>query len=624
MNGKNAGSSAFDGSQWSIPVSGKNGQGLRGRYGRYAGEGQVAPAHKRDESAGADFRAMVAHTSDALLLLQDGRVVASNPAAQALFECDQPDRLLGLGLVDLSPLQQAEGVLSARALADLMADALRDGNRQFEWCCVGCGGHQFWAEVLLTAIGPQRVYAVIRDISARKQDQLVMYLALLADVADRRRSEEQTRHLAEHDFLTDLPNRVLLLDRLSLAMAAARRKRSRLAILFLDLDRFKNINDTLGHHVGDQLLQEVAARLVRCVRSVDTVSRQGGDEFVIMLPEIGGVDQVAHVADTVLHAISQEFVLEPHRLHVSTSIGISIYPDDGAEHDTLIRNADLAMYHAKENGRNGFQFFSPEMNAQIVERVTFENDLRRALREQQFVLEYEAQVDIASARPLAAEALLRWRHPTLGLLLPERFITVAEDCGLMVPIGQWVLEQACREAKRWQDAGHALAVAVNLSQTQFLQRNLADSIGAALVASGLAPERLELELTEAIIMKHVATAPDTLRALRALGVRLAIDDFGTGYTRVGHLREYPFDKLKIDRTFIGDIDGAIDGAPAPTVVTAIIAMARSLGLTVLAEGVETETQLHFLAQQGCHQFQGRYVRKNGFLDGLGGLLDGAS
>ena len=573
------------------------------------------------DSPSADFLALYRHTSDALLWLQDGRIAACNPAALALFECEPPQGLLGLGLVDLSPLQQAEGVLSAAALAGLAADAARDGNRRFEWCCVGFGGRQFWAEVLLTATGPGRLCAAIRDISARKQDQLVLYLTLLADVADRRRSEEQTRHLAEHDFLTDLPNRVLLLDRLSLALAAARRKRGRLAILFLDLDRFKNINDTLGHHIGDQLLQEVAARLVRCVRSVDTVSRQGGDEFVIILPEIGGIDQVAHVADTVLNAIGQEFVLEPHRLHVSTSIGVSIYPDDGADIDTLMRNADLAMYHAKENGRNGFQFFSPEMNAQIVERVTFENDLRRALREQQFVLEYEAQVDIASARPLAAEALLRWRHPTLGLLRPERFLAVAEDCGLMVPIGQWVLEQACREAKRWNDAGHPLAVAVNLSHTQFLQRNLADRVGAALAASGLAPHLLELELTEAIIMKHVATAPATLNALRALGVRLAIDDFGTGYTRVGHLREYPFDKLKIDRTFVGDIGN--DGAAPPTAVTAIIAMARSLGLTVLAEGVETEAQLRFLAQHGCQLFQGHYARRNGLLDGLGGLLDGA-
>jgi diguanylate cyclase (GGDEF)-like protein/PAS domain S-box-containing protein len=573
----------------------------------------------RDAEAAIDFRALYDKTGDAMLLLQDGRIEAVNPAALALFGCERPDRLRGLGLADLSPLQQAEGVLSAPALAALAVAARRDGNCRFEWCWVGCDGGLFWAEVLLTAIGPERLVAAMHDISARKQNQLALSLALLSDAGERRRSEERTRHLAEHDFLTDLPNRVLLLDRLSLALASARRKRSRLAILFLDLDRFKNINDTLGHHVGDLLLQEVAARLVRCVRSVDTVSRQGGDEFVIILSELGGADQAAHVAASVLGAISQEFVLEPHRLHVSTSIGISLYPDDGADIDTLIRNADLAMYHAKENGRNGFQFFSPEMNAQIVERVAFENDLRRAVREQQFALQYEAQIDIASAQPLAAEALLRWRHPTLGLLRPERFIAVAEECGLMVPIGRWVLQQACQQARRWHDAGHPLTVAVNLSHTQFLQKNLADSVREALELSGLAPQWLELELTEAVIMKHSASAPATLQALRELGVRLAIDDFGSGYTRVGHLREYPFGKLKIDQTFIGGIgDGA---GPAPA-VTSIIAMARSLGLTVLAEGVETQAQLLFLRRHGCDQYQGRYARQAGQLDGLGGLLDG--
>jgi diguanylate cyclase (GGDEF)-like protein len=354
-------------------------------------------------------------------------------------------------------------------------------------------------------------------------------------VSDRRRSEARTRHLAEHDFLTDLPNRVLLLDRLSLALAAARRRGSMLAILFLDLDRFKNINDTLGHHIGDLLLKEVAARLVKCVRSVDTVSRQGGDEFVIILADIGGIDQAAHVAATILQAVGQEFVLAPHRLHVSTSIGVSIFPGDGADIDTLMKHADLAMYHAKESGRNSYRFFSPEMNAQIVERVGFENELRRALAERQFVLEYEAQIDIGSGLPLAAEALLRWRHPSLGLLRPERFIGVAEDCGLMAPIGRWVLEQACGAAQRWNAAGQPLVVAVNLSQSQFLQRDLEDGVRAALAASGLPPALLELELTEAVIMKHSAIAPARLAALRALGVRLVIDDFGTGYTRVGHL-----------------------------------------------------------------------------------------
>jgi diguanylate cyclase (GGDEF)-like protein len=556
-------------------------------------------------------------TSDAIVLLRRELIVDVNPAGLALFGCENPAHMRGRPLADFSPLQQAEGTPSAPALAAMAARARGDGNHRFEWSWVGRSGRQFWGDVLLTAVAPDALCAVIRDISTRRMDQLLLSVALMRGVSDRRRSEARTRHLAEHDFLTDLPNRVLLLDRMSLALAAARRRASMLAILFLDLDRFKNINDTLGHHVGDLLLKEVAARLVKCVRSVDTVSRQGGDEFVIMLADIGGIDHAAHVAATILQAFEQEFVLEQHRLHITTSIGVSIFPGDGTDIDTLMKHADLAMYHAKEGGRNGYQFFSPEMNAQIVERVAFENELRRALAERQFVLEYEAQIDIASGQPLAAEALLRWRHPSLGLLRPQRFIAVAEDIGLMVPIGRWVLEQACAEAQRWRQAGHPLVVSVNLSPTQFLQRDLADSVQAALAATGLPPALLELELTEALIMKHSAIAPARLAALRALGVRLVIDDFGTGYTRVGHLGEYSVGKLKIDHSFV---DGVVDGDS--TAVIAIIAMAHSMGLKVLAEGVENAAQLSFLRLHGCDQYQGRYARLDGQLDGLGGLLDG--
>nr|WP_315213849.1 EAL domain-containing protein [uncultured Duganella sp.] len=572
-----------------------------------------------------DFHLMYENTSDAVVLMRDGRVVGANPAALAMFECDGPADMLGQELADFSPLQQAEGALSAPLLRERAARAHGDGNHRFEWCCVGRRGRQFWAEILMTAVAQADgalLYTAIRDISARRHEQLAMHLALMNDLADRRRTEARTRHLAEHDFLTDLPNRVLLLDRMSLALAAARRNGRMAAILFLDLDRFKYINDTLGHHVGDLLLKEVAARLVKCVRGVDTVSRQGGDEFVVILADIGGIEQAAHVAATIQQAIAQEFVLEPHRLHVSTSIGVSIFPGDGADIETLMKNADLAMYHVKESGRNGYQFFSPEMNAQIVERVAFENELRRALTDRQFTLEYEAEVDVASGRPLGAEALIRWRHPTLGLLRPERFIGVAEDSGLMVRIGEWVLEQACLAARRWRDAGHPLVVGVNLSQTQFLQKNLVDKVRAALEASGLPPALLQLELTEAMLMKHSAGAAATLGALRALGVRLALDDFGTGYTRVGHLKEYPLDKVKIDLSFVSGIgEGDGDAVVHAPVVNAIIAMAHSLGLKVLAEGVQTEAQLRFLREHGCDQYQGRYTRLGGSLDGLGGLLD---
>lgn len=449
-------------------------------------------------------------------------------------------------------------------------------------------GERFPAWLALTAI---------RDSG----DHISNYMGILTDITDRKKSEEHTRHLAEHDFLTDLPNRVLLRDRLSLALAAARRHGSMLAILFLDLDRFKHINDTLGHDVGDQLLREVALRLVKCVRGIDTVSRQGGDEFVIILADVGGVDQAAHVAASVLHAIGQPYLLGAHALNVSTSIGVAIYPNDGDSLDLLIKNADIAMYHAKESGRNVFQFFNAEMNARIVERAGFENGLRQALRREEFELAFQPEIDFASGAPVACEALIRWRHPELGLLLPERFIAVAEECGLMVPIGDWVLRAACRQARRWQDAGHPLAVAVNLSAAQLMQKNLPDAVAAALAAAGLPAERLELELTEALIMKGGAGALPALRALRGLGVRLVIDDFGTGYSRLSHLKELPVDKLKIDRSFVGAI---VDDGDDAAIVTTIVALARSLKLQVIAEGVETPQQLRFLRSQGCDQYQG--------------------
>ena len=473
--------------------------------------------------------------------------------------------------------------------------------------------HQIWAEIVAAGhwqgevTGQRRNGAVypawmslseIRD----RHGAICNYMAILSDITARKKSEEHTRHLAEHDFLTDLPNRVLLLDRLSLALMAARRKDSMLAILFLDLDHFKSVNDSMGHQVGDMLLKEVAQRLIRCVRGIDTVSRQGGDEFVIILTDIGGIDHAAHVAASVLRAVTQVYHIGEYELNVSTTIGVSVYPNDGNDMETLIKNADIAMYHAKERGRNGFQFFNPEMNARIVERVTFENGLRKALLERQFILEYQPQFDIGSGAMVGAEALIRWQHPQLGRLLPRRFIAVAEECGLMIAIGNWALRHACRQARRWLDAGTPLVVAVNLSVAQFLQNNLQRSVSEALQVAGLPAAWLELEVTEAIIMKGGARVVETLTALRQLGVRLAIDDFGTGYSRLSHLRLYPIDKLKIDQSFMADIGG--DDA---AVIITIIAMARSLKMKVIAEGVETAAQLEFLRTRGCDEYQGFYA-----------------
>ena len=663
---------------------------------------------------GDNFRQLYDKSADAIVLLRDEYIAEANPAAIALFQCEDRSRLLGRRLSDFSPLHQPDGALSSLRGTQLAAQAHADGNCRYDWRYQTCTGQLFWGEVLLTSVTLDHTYlfyAVIRDISSRKlaerdlylsmqviehasvaivvmdpqqrvvsmnpayseisgyslddmlgkpfvqhgvepdapaffehvwdeveangywqgdiagqrkagarypawlsltairdsQGQLSNYLAILSDISERKKNEEHTRHLAEHDFLTDLPNRVLLLDRLSLALAAARRKLSMLAILYLDLDHFKHINDSMGHHVGDLLLKEVARRLVRCVRGVDTVSRHGGDEFVIILAEVGGIDQVAHVASSLLHAVTQPYQLGEYELQVSTSIGVAIFPSDGDSIETLVHNADIAMYHAKESGRNNFQFFNAEMNAQIVERASLEQGLRAALGRDEFVLEFQPALDVASGQIVGAEALLRWRHPQLGVLPPERFIAVAEECGLMVSIGNWVLQQACRRARAWHDAGQAWHLAVNLSPAQCLHNNLLLSVQEALAVSGLPAACLELEVTESLLMKGGARLAGVLAQLRALGARLAIDDFGTGYSRLANLRHYPVDKLKIDPSFLPAVADDAAGESDTMVAATIIAMARELQLTVIAEGVETAQQLAYLRGQGCQQYQGRYA-----------------
>jgi diguanylate cyclase (GGDEF)-like protein/PAS domain S-box-containing protein len=441
----------------------------------------------------------------------------------------------------------------------------------------------------------------IRD----EADQVINYMAILSDITDRKRVEEHHRYLAEHDFLTDLPNRVLFLDRLQHALAVARRKHTEVAVMFLDLDRFKGINDSFGHHVGDAVLKEVAKRLTGCVRGVDTVSRQGGDEFVVILADIGGADQAAHVAGSVMQAVAQPVQYDNDlKLSLSVSIGISLYPADGEDLDTLLKHADVAMYHAKQNGRNAFSFFNPDMNAHVSERVEMEGKLRQALEKQEFELVYQPEIDIASGVTIGVEALLRWRHPERGLLMPEHFLAQAEECGLMVPIGHWVLRQACMRAAGWHKAGFPVAIAVNLSTVQFLHDHLVETADAVLAESGLAPHFLDLEITEEVIMSGNEKAIATVLALRERNIRLTIDDFGTGYSSLSYLRRFPLSKLKIDSSFVDDITRRPADA---AIILAIIAVARSLKLRVIAEGVETAEQLSFLQQHGCDEYQGNYA-----------------
>ena len=424
------------------------------------------------------------------------------------------------------------------------------------------------------------------------------------DVSAARAMALQITHSAEHDFLTGLPNRMLLNDRISQAIALAPRQMKKVAVLFLDLDGFKHVNDSLGHATGDKLLQSIAKRLVNCVRGADTVSRQGGDEFVVLLSAVEQPEDTAITARRMLDAVSQAHHIDQHEIHITTSIGVSIFPDDGEDAETLIKNADTAMYQAKEYGRQAFKFFTPAMNTRAVERQSIEEGLRRALERQEFALHYQPKIDLATGDIAGAEALLRWTHPTRGLVSPAEFIPVAEACGLILPIGTWVLRGACAQARTWLDEGlPAITMAVNVSAMQFRNEKFLEDLFAILDETGLEPRYLELELTESVLMQRADLAGPALRTLKERGIQVALDDFGTGYSSLSYLRKLPVDTLKIDQSFIRQISAAGEDT---TLVTAVIGIAQGLKLRVVAEGVETQEEAEFLRVHGCDQAQGYY------------------
>ncbi|MGF7032092.1 diguanylate cyclase (GGDEF)-like protein [Paenibacillus mucilaginosus] len=446
-----------------------------------------------------------------------------------------------------------------------------------------------------------------RIISETNDYHLLRSYATIRAVNERKRAEEKIQHMAYHDALTDLPNRLMFDEKLGRCFQEAERNGSMMAVMFFDLDRFKVINDTLGHHVGDQLLRLLARKLRHYVSDKDVVARFGGDEFIILLTNMAHADEAAQFAKGIPDLLKDPFVIEGHELFVTASIGISMYPSDGKEVDTLLKNADIAMYRSKEKGGNAFQYYHPDMNKRSLHRLNLEIHLRKALERGEFQLHYQPIVDLRNGSVYGMESLVRWQHPEWGVVSPGEFIPLAEETGLIVPIGNWVLLESCRQNRRWQQLGYPpLVVSVNISAIQFNQMNFVQIVTDALKESGLAPDRLCLEITENIAMNNVPHIIETMQKLKALGVGISIDDFGTGYSSLSYLKRFRVQTLKIDQSFIRDVTLDEDNA---AIVTALIAMSHRLKIKSLAEGVETQEQLDFLVAQGCDKIQGYLFSK---------------
>ncbi len=506
-----------------------------------------------------------------------------NDALAKLYGHPSPQALLGKSLGDLYEPSENERIRNS-----ILPMVLEHGRWRGETTGLRRDGVTFPQEISMTALDGGGIVCVVRDISERTY------------------AEEQIKHLAYHDVLTGLPNRLLFKDRLTVALSHAQRNGSRLAVLFLDLDRFKVINDSLGHNIGDQLLQAVAARVQSCVRESDTVARLGGDEFTLLLPHLSRSDDAAPVAQKLLEAVRYPFHIEGREFFITTSCGVSLYPEDGLDAETLIKNADTAMYQAKEQGRDNYQLFNAFINARALQRIALEHGLRRALSNDEMAVHYQPIFDFRSGRISGMEALLRWNHPEMGSIPPGMFIPLAEANGVMVPIGTWAMRTACRQARQWHEAGFKnLSLAVNLSVCQLQQPDLVQRVREILEETQIQPRMLELEITESSAMQSPETSVRTLYELKKLGVRISLDDFGTGHSSLSYLKRFPIDTLKIDQSFVRDITTDPDTA---AIVSAIIAMARSLRLKVIAEGVEFTEQANFLRRYNCDQMQGYLIK----------------
>ncbi|WJW76558.1 EAL domain-containing protein [Thiohalobacter sp. IOR34] len=548
---------------------------------RYRLEGQL-------QERGRLLQQLMAIQSEGVCVIDlQGRLREINPAGLALLDTDRPVELLGR-----SPLE----FVTEQSRPRLLVSARRV-----------LAGHEARLRIgLCTAGGRVRRVEVRAAPLLDGEGRVASILAVVRDVSKVRAVESRAKYLAHYDTLTGLPNRALFRDRLLQAMAQARRTESLIAVMFLDIDRFKDVNDTLGHAVGDRLLQETASRIASCLRETDVVARFGGDEFGLIQTNLTRVDSAADLAGRIVHAVSQPLRIDGHEIHTGVSIGITLYPFEEQEADDLLRNADMAMYMAKREGRNRYQFYLAELNRIILRRTVIERELRAALEREQMELHYQPQICLQSGRVIGVEALLRWEHPELGKVSPQEFIPVAESSGMIMRIGEWVMARACRQARAWQESGlPPLRVAINLSAVQFRHRGLLDSITRVLEETGADPAMLEVELTESLIMKDVHAAIDVLRHLHDLGVQIAVDDFGTGYSSLSYLTRFPIQKIKLDQSFVRDV-GSKDGA---AIARTVIMLGHTLGMRVMAEGVENQQQLDFLRLHDCHEAQGYYFSR---------------
>jgi len=558
-------------------------------------------AQQKIEGLNRDLQRQVAEFQTLLEVIPIGIGIARDPACRRIEGNPYMARLMGLSPADNISLSARDGEAVPSAL-------FRDGRplapEQLPMQKAAAQGVEV-VDMEMDVVREGQKVATVLGYAAPLFDETGRprgAIGATLDITERKRAEEQIKSLAYHDSLTGLPNRRLFRDRLSMAVAQAHRNSQHLAVLFLDLDRFKSVNDSLGHAAGDRLIQHVAERLRTCLREGDTVARLGGDEFTLLLPGVAQVVDAARVAEKVLDALRAPFLIEDRELLATASIGISLYPEDGRDADTLVKNADAGMYRAKQQGRDNYQLCAPALNATALERLALEGSLRHAVGQDELVLHYQPVLDVASGRVRAMEALLRWRHPELGLVPPADFIPLAEMTGLIIAFSPWVLRTACAQARAWQDAGHpGLGVAVNLSARQFQHPDLPGQVKRALEETKLEARFLELEISETSAMQGPEANVPTLRALKALGVRIAIDDFGTGCSSLGYLKRFPIDALKIDRSLTAEIPGDADDAAIANVV---IALAHTLKLRVVAEGVETNDQLSFLTARRCDQAQG--------------------